>query len=70
MARLIHVAIGDARIVHDKAVICKEGSPYMNNVDAICGVCAFAGENCSDIACTPSDRDDKNFVYFQPIESK
>lgn len=66
MSDLIHVAIGESRIVHDKAVICKEDGLFLNGIPA-CIKCAFKYDDCKDIACTPSVRDDKKFVYFQRI---
>lgn len=70
MARLIYVGIGDARIVHDKAVVCKEGGPWIDGMCAdcsICMVCAFKFDDCKDIACTPLEREDGKFVYFKQI---
>ena len=70
MSQLIQIDVGDARIVHDKAVVCKEGGPWIDGMCCdlpICTACAFENEDCKDIACAPLQREDGKFVYFQPV---
>lgn len=63
MAKKNYVKIGDTKIIHGVCVTCID----TDNAISCCD-CEFLGENCDDIPCQPTQRNDEKFVYFKRIE--